>query len=68
MPELFGDGALFYRPGDAEQLADRITTLAGSRGEAIARGKCAAERARGFTWRRAADETILQLADVARRV
>ena len=65
MPELFGEGALFYRPGDAEQLADRISTLAGSRGEAIARGRCAAERARFFTWRRAADETIQQLAAVA---
>jgi len=61
MPEFFADTALYYREGDAEQLAERVRGLLHRPGESADRRAAARRRARSFTWERTVDETVIQL-------
>jgi glycosyltransferase involved in cell wall biosynthesis len=63
--EVAGDAALYAPPDRPEIWADRLAELAGDealRRELIARGR---ERARAFTWERAAELTARALAEAA---
>lgn len=58
MPEVAGEAALFVDPGDVEALAEAMRLLATTprlRDESIAKGL---QRAKMFSWRRAALETL----------
>ncbi|MBI4879419.1 MAG: glycosyltransferase family 4 protein [Planctomycetes bacterium] len=58
LPEVCGDGALLFAPGDAAQLAEILSTLlqGGQQVDAVAvRGRA---RARQFTWGRCVDATL----------
>lgn len=60
--EVAGDAALFFDPLSEDAIAgalDRITTDAGLRAKLA---KAGPERARGFTWERAARETLAALS------
>ena len=62
LPEIFGDAAVFYAPGDYRMLADKIRSiLAWSKkekgemtGHALARGKC-------FNWDVCAEQIVSEL-------
>lgn len=63
--EVAGDAALYAPPDRPEAWADRLTELAGDddlRRRLIARGH---ERARSFTWERAAERTAAVLLEAA---
>jgi glycosyltransferase involved in cell wall biosynthesis len=58
LPEVAGDAALLFDPGDEVAIASALQRLLGDAGEAerlAARGR---ERARRFTWERTADLTL----------
>ena len=57
LPEVGGDAAAYFEPGDDRELAETILRLlddAGAREDLRSRGL---ERAREFTWTRAAERT-----------
>jgi glycosyltransferase involved in cell wall biosynthesis len=58
IPEVCGDGALYFDPRDANQIADRIRAVcddAALRADLIARGRA---RAAQFTWERTTAATL----------
>jgi glycosyltransferase involved in cell wall biosynthesis len=58
LPEIGGDAALYFDPGDAHELAsliERLTTDRKLRDELVARGR---ERVKEFQWDRAAAQTL----------
>lgn len=66
-PEVGGDVALYFPPGDADALAAQLRRLLGDlalRESLIARGL---ERAAGFTWQRTAERTRDVYTEVMRR-
>ena len=61
MPEFYGEAAMYYRAGDARQLASqvgRVLADAGTRGRLE---HAASERAAVFTWEATRDRTIAEL-------
>jgi glycosyltransferase involved in cell wall biosynthesis len=65
MPEFFGESALYYPAGDAARLAKQIEAVrALSTGDRAGMRQAARDRARPFTWERAAAETIVELQQV----
>lgn len=59
LPEFYGETALYYKPGDAEALASRISeVLAWDAGKKERASAAAYARSRGFTWAAAAEKTI----------
>jgi glycosyltransferase involved in cell wall biosynthesis len=68
MPEFFADAALYYHPGDDEDLAAQIRgVLAAGPQECATRREALRTRARQFQWRETADRTIEQLTLAAAR-
>jgi alpha-1,3-rhamnosyl/mannosyltransferase len=64
--EVCADAAVYFPPGDAGALADRlrrVTEDAGLRSVLASKGR---ERAAGFTWEREARDTLTLLREVAR--
>lgn len=62
MPEVFGDAAAYYEPGDAEGLAAELRrALAAEPGERAARREALQARASRFRWRETADRTVDEL-------
>lgn len=64
LPEIGGDAALYFEPGDAGELEEQLRRLLGDevlRSELIDRGR---RRAAEFRWEQAADETF----EIFRRV
>jgi glycosyltransferase involved in cell wall biosynthesis len=61
MPELFGDAALYYRPGDAEGLTRELERLLSGGDAAPALRAAASTRAREFTWDETARQTVAEL-------
>lgn len=64
LPEVGGDGALYFDPSNARELADalrRVTTDADLRRDLIAKGRA---RASQFRWDVAADETLRVIRSV----
>ncbi len=61
-PEVFGEAAIYYRPGDSDELAAKLEQLHQMSGEDRDRHRGAAlARAETFSWAVAADRTIGQL-------
>jgi glycosyltransferase involved in cell wall biosynthesis len=66
IPEVLGDAALLFDPHDPTDMARAILTLLRderTRSQCIRKGL---ERAKFFTWRRAAEETLQLLQDLAK--
>jgi glycosyltransferase involved in cell wall biosynthesis len=67
MPEFFGDTATYYPAQDSGALAECIeTTLALSLATREQKRAAARERAKSFTWERAASQTVAELQRVLR--
>jgi glycosyltransferase involved in cell wall biosynthesis len=67
LPEIGGDAALYFEPGDAGELEEQLRRLLGDevlRNELIDRGR---RRAAEFQWERAASETLAVLRRAAAR-
>ncbi len=65
LPEVLGDAAVFYDPQDVDEMAERLLTVLcdeSERSRCIQRGL---ERAREFTWRRTATETLRLFRELA---
>lgn len=65
MPEILGDGGVYFDPEDPDSIAEAIRSLADDDG---LRERCAArayERAMAFSWERCARETLGFLREVA---
>jgi glycosyltransferase involved in cell wall biosynthesis len=58
LPEVAGDAALYFDPRRPEEIADAILRLLADRGLARDLAEKGRARARVFTWRRAAAETL----------
>jgi glycosyltransferase involved in cell wall biosynthesis len=62
MPEFFADAALYYHPGDGDDLAAQMRrVLTAGSGECATRRETLRTRARQFQWRETAERTIEQL-------
>ena len=58
MSEAGGDHATFFDPTDIDSMATGIQTALNRRADFAAVRDAAVQRARGFTWRRAAEITL----------
>lgn len=67
MPEVAGDGAIFFDPNDAGDMADAIGRFLDDGALSREMSAKALARARGFSWRRTADETVAVLKSAAER-
>lgn len=65
MAEAGGDDATFFDPDSLDDMADGIARALDGRAAFAARRDGAIARARGFTWRRAAEVTLQAYRDVA---
>lgn len=69
MPELLGEAALYYPPGNSEILADQILRAHQETGMATQqRRRAALFRARSFSWDRTATETVQFLQQIVTSV
>jgi glycosyltransferase involved in cell wall biosynthesis len=67
MPEMLGEAGLYFDPEDPASIASSIWDLIESPELRTKLAKAAFERAKGYSWRRCADETFELLAQVANR-
>jgi glycosyltransferase involved in cell wall biosynthesis len=58
LPEVAGDAALLFEPTDVVAIADAIATLLAGGAEVERLRRAGLDRARGFTWQRAASLTL----------
>lgn len=58
MPEVGGDAAVYFDPYDVDSIASTIDRLLGDADERIRLATLGRERAREFSWRRAAEQTV----------
>lgn len=64
MPEFFRDSAVYYRPRDHAQLAERVCQIVrSSREDREARRGAAIQRAQSFSWTDTARKTVEELED-----
>lgn len=69
LPEIFSDSALYYPPGDVSGLTDSILRiLRRTPQERVKFSSVSADRARTFSWKRAADSAVALFAEVQRDV
>ena len=69
MPEIFADGATYYRAGCEEELAHRIMDLARQRpAETRRMWDIARRRAAQFSWSRTAEGTVQELQGAIRDI
>jgi len=62
MPEFLADSALFYEPGDPEDLAAKLrTALMCQTGSERRVGRLASDRAKQYQWKKTAEKTVQQL-------
>jgi glycosyltransferase involved in cell wall biosynthesis len=61
LPEVGGEAAWCFQPGDADGLAVKLCELAGSPEKRAAMAAAGRERAAGFTWERTASLTVAVL-------
>jgi glycosyltransferase involved in cell wall biosynthesis len=65
MPEFFGRAAVYYRAGDAADLARALGAVVSGTGAAAQLAAAAVERAGAFTWRATAEKTVAELRSAA---
>jgi alpha-1,3-rhamnosyl/mannosyltransferase len=58
LPEVVGDAGLLVDPADERAIAEAMRTLLEDPERASALARAGLERARGFSWRRCAEETL----------
>lgn len=66
MPEMFGDAALYYPPGDTATLSSRVNVVLADPAEHSRLGRAALRRSTVFTWEHTRDRTIEQLEQALR--
>jgi glycosyltransferase involved in cell wall biosynthesis len=66
MPEVLGDGGVYFDPEKAEDIAKALSLLIESPELRAQVARKAFERVRSYSWRRCADETLQFLARVSR--
>ncbi len=66
MPEVLGDGGVYFDPENPEDIAQAIGGLIASPELRAEKARMAFERAQQYSWRRCADETFAFLARIAR--
>lgn len=57
LPEVGGDAAVYFTPGDDRELAAAMAEFMGNEGRRDRHRRAGIERAQMFTWRKAAEET-----------
>lgn len=67
LPEVGADAALYFEPGDALELADRLSTILDDSHRREQLSRRGVERARGFTWERTAEQTAQVYAETVNR-
>ena len=67
MPEVLGDGGLYFDPESPAGIAEALDAMITDPGLRRKLAAVALERSRGFTWRRCANDTFKFLAAVRRR-
>jgi glycosyltransferase involved in cell wall biosynthesis len=67
LPEAAGHAALYFDPGDAEDMADRMVTLAGNRDIYRQCRQLGIERARAFTWDACVERTLQIIHETAEK-
>lgn len=65
MPEILGDGGVFFDPENVESICGAILALMTSAELRMRTARAAQARARQYTWKRCADETFGFLARIA---
>jgi glycosyltransferase involved in cell wall biosynthesis len=65
MREVLGDGGVYCDPEDAQSIADGVRALAESPELLAEKARIAFERAKQYSWKRCADETLSFLASLA---
>jgi glycosyltransferase involved in cell wall biosynthesis len=63
LPEVAGDAAVYFDPTDVEGMAEAIASIMGDEGKRKELAAASLERARSFSWRKAAEMT----AEILRR-
>jgi glycosyltransferase involved in cell wall biosynthesis len=63
LPEMFGDGAVRFRPRDIDDLAKKMERCLDDKNQRDYLKKCALARAQEFSWKRCARETYDALTD-----
>jgi glycosyltransferase involved in cell wall biosynthesis len=66
MPEVLGDGGLYFNPEDPSSIAEAVRALAVDPAARERYAHRARELAAQYSWKRCADETFAFLADTAR--
>ena len=64
LPEVGGDAARYFQPGNHLELAEQLSAIVGNSQESTRMSTAGINHARGFTWRRTAQQT----SDVYRQV
>ena len=64
LPEVGGDAARYFQPGNHQELAEQLSAIVGSPQESTRMSMAGINHARSFTWRRTAQRT----SDVYRQV
>jgi alpha-1,3-rhamnosyl/mannosyltransferase len=67
LPEVGGDAVRYVDPTDVESIRAGLAALLADPGERAELGRRAAERARGFSWRKTAERTLEVLEQAAAR-
>jgi glycosyltransferase involved in cell wall biosynthesis len=65
MPDILGDGGVFFDPENVQSVADAILALMGDPALRARAGRAAQIRARQYSWTRCAHETFAFLARIA---
>ena len=58
LPEVAGDGAQFFTPGDADELSSKLDNILDDSSEVKRLRKRAIARSKTFTWRRTAKKSL----------
>jgi glycosyltransferase involved in cell wall biosynthesis len=67
MPEVLGEGGVYFGPESSTGIAEALRLLVSSRELRERTARVAFERARAYSWERCASETLEFLARIARR-
>ena len=66
MPEVLGEYGVYFNPESEEEMADALLRMIESTSLRDQMAQGAYARAKGFSWRQCADETLSFIADIAR--
>ena len=66
MPEVLGDGGVYFNPEKPAEILNAIKTLIDSPDLRYSKAQTAFERAKAYSWRRCSQETFQFLSDVAK--